>query len=81
MKTSHPVQPEVPECTRPQILQDLDFLKKVSVENSVKNLNIPSTNARIVSDLLKALAILSETTGAATKYLDNVLENETFIFL
>ena len=46
-----------------------------------KILNIPSAKARIVSDLLKALAILSDTTGAATEYLNNVLENGTSIFL
>ena len=37
-------------------------MKKTSMPNPVKALNISSATARVAPDLLKALAILSDTT-------------------
>ena len=40
----------------------LTFVKKISMPNPVKALDISSTTAQVAPDLLKSVAILSDTT-------------------
>ena len=46
----------------PEILLDLNFLRRPAYQTLLKALNISSAAARVVPDLLKALAIISDTT-------------------
>ena len=69
MKTSHPEPLDVVYCCekmKKNQIADLKFLRfefvKTTLPNPVESLDISSATARVVPDLLKALAVLSDTT-------------------
>ena len=59
----------------------LTFVKKTSMPNPVKALDISSATAQVAPDLLKSVAILSDTTVRIEKTLNHTGNQKKATFL